>query len=97
MQFKIPHKSSKTAAIAKIKKLLQDEKAKIDEHATDVKTEWNDNVLSYEFTAQGTHIKGTLTVTDTDFDVYAKLPLMYKLFEGTIERMIAQEVAKMKI
>ena len=77
--------------------MLEESRAKIAENATDVKTDWNDSVLSFEFTAQGSHISGTLTVQDESFDLYAKLPLMYRMFEGTIERMIKAEIAKMNI
>ncbi len=97
MQFKIKHKTSKFEAMQRIKKMLVDQRKQIEANATDVKTEWKNDVLEFEFTAQGTHIKGTLTVTDTDFDVYAKLPLMYRLFEGTIEKMVAAEAAKLGI
>jgi hypothetical protein len=97
MQFKIKHKTSKFEAMQRIKKMLVDQRAQIEANATDVKTEWKDNVLAFEFTAQGTHISGTLTVTDHEFDVYAKLPLMYRLFEGTIEKMVAAEAAKLGI
>lgn len=95
MQFKIPHKSNQAEAISRIERMLKDQKDKIAENASDVKADWAGNVLTFAFTAQGTHISGTLTVTDTEYEVYAKLPLMYKLFEGTIERMIQAEAAKL--
>ena len=97
MKFKIKHKTSKFEAMQRIKKMLVDQRKQIEANATDVKTEWKNDVLEFEFTAQGTHIKGTLTVTDTEFDVYAKLPLIYRLFEGTIEKMVAAEAAKLGI
>lgn len=97
MKFKIDHKTTQQAALRRIKKMLEDQQKQIAEHATDIKTEWKDNVLEFAFTAQGTKISGTLTVTDTEFDIYAKLPLMYRLFEGTIEKMIAAEAAKLGI
>ncbi len=97
MQFKIDHKTTQAAAIRKIKKILEDQQAQIAEHATDVKTEWHDNVLDFAFTAQGTKISGKVTVTETEFDIYAKLPFMYRLFEGQIEKAIAAEAAKLGI
>jgi hypothetical protein len=97
MQFKIPHKTTRTEAISRIKNMLKEHEDKIAQNATNVKTEWKDNVLDFEFTAQGTHITGKLTVTENEFDVYAKLPLMYRLFEGRIEKMIAEEMKKMGI
>lgn len=97
MQFKINHKTTQAAATRRIKKMLEDQQKQIAEHATDVKTDWNDNVLDFAFTAQGTKISGKLTVTDTDFDIYAKLPFMYRLFEGQIEKAITAEAAKLGI
>jgi len=97
MQIKFPHKTTKDAAIARIKQMLDENRSKIAENATDVKEEWNDNVLSYAFRAQGQRIEGTLTVTDTDFEIYAKLPLALRLFEGTIQRMIESEVQKLGV
>jgi hypothetical protein len=97
MKFKIKHKTSKFEATQRIKKMLVEQRKQIEANATDVKTEWKGDVLEFAFTANGTHITGTLTVTDHEFDVYAKLPLMYRLFEGTIEKMITAEAAKLGI
>ena len=77
--------------------MLIEHREKIAQNATEVKTEWQDNVLHFSFTAQGSHIEGTLTVLDNEFQLYAKLPLALRLFEGTIERMIAAEVKKISV
>ena len=97
MQIKIPHSHTKEEAIVRIKQMLAENRAKIAEKAGDVKATWRENVLEFAFTSQGTHIEGTLTVHDKEFDLYAKLPLALRLFEGTIERMITSEVEKMKL
>lgn len=97
MQIKLPHKGTQEEGIAHIKRLLSENRAKISENATDLKEEWKGNELDFSFTAQGTHISGTLTVRDKEFDLYAKLPLALRLFEGTIERMIAAEAQKLSL
>ena len=97
MQITLPHRGTQKEGIAHITTLLAENQAKIAQNATDVKTEWRDNVLEFAFTAQGSHITGTLTVRDKAFDLYAKLPLALRLFEGTIERMISAEVKKLSI
>lgn len=94
MQFKLPFKGSQAEGVARIKQLLEEHKAQIAQKASGVKEEWNDNVLSFAFEAEGKHIEGTVTVRDGEFDVYAKLPLALRLFEGTIERMIEAEAKK---
>ncbi|MCE9541577.1 polyhydroxyalkanoic acid system family protein [Candidatus Kaiserbacteria bacterium] len=97
MQIILPHKGTQEEGVAHIKRLLQENRAKIQESATDLKEEWDGNVLDFAFTAQGSHISGTLTIRDKEFDLYAKLPLAMRLFEGTIERMIAAEAQKLKL
>lgn len=77
--------------------MIDEKRAEFEKHASDITLAWNDNVLDYAFTAQGKHIEGTLTITDTDMEIYAKLPLMYRMFEGMLERKIEAEIAKMKI
>ena len=97
MQIKLPHQGTKEEGKARIKEILKSQEKEIAKNATDVKTEWNGDILSFEFSARGMHVSGTVTVTDTEYDIYAKLPLSLRLFEGKIERMIAQEAAKLKM
>lgn len=97
MKISVPHRLTEVEGIAHIKKLLDENRTKIAENATDVREEWNGNVLSFAFRAQGQHIEGTLTVRDKGFDLYAKLPLALRLFEGTIERMIESELKKLAL
>ncbi|MHB1086301.1 MAG: polyhydroxyalkanoic acid system family protein [Minisyncoccota bacterium] len=95
MQFKLPFKGSQDEGVARIKQLLEEHRAQITEKAAVSKEEWSDNILSFAFDLEGKHIEGTVTVRDNEFDVYAKLPLALRLFEGTIERMIEAEAKKM--
>ena len=46
MQFKIPFKGSRADGVTRIKQMLSEHAAQIKENASDVKTEWNDHVLS---------------------------------------------------
>lgn len=97
MKFTIPHGGSKEEGVQRIKKMLTDMRPQMEEHATDIKLDWEGDVLNFAFTAEGKHIEGTLTAKDKEFDVYAKLPFMMRMFEGTIEKMIQAEVAKLKL
>lgn len=94
MQISLPFQGTKEEGVAKVKQMIIDHQKEIQQNATDVVFDWQDSVLNFSFTAQGKSILGTLTVKDKEFDIYAKLPLMYRMFEGTIERMIKSEVEK---
>jgi hypothetical protein len=95
MQFTIPFKGTQSEGVQRIKQLLLEQDAKIRENTSEFTQDWKDNVLTFAFTAQGKSISGTLAVLDGEFDVYAKLPLAMRLFEGTIEKMIQSEVQKL--
>jgi hypothetical protein len=95
MKVSIPHKDSEIAAITKVKKILNESRSKLAAHLTDVEEKWDGNVLTFAFTAQKQHITGTLTVKDRVFELYAKLPLTLRLFEGRIEKMIKEQASTM--
>ncbi|MBM3261095.1 hypothetical protein FJY93_01615 [Candidatus Kaiserbacteria bacterium] len=95
MQFSIPHKESQLGAITRIKKTLNDARSQLASHATIEKEEWNHNILTFAFTAQKQHFSGTLTVKDHSFEIDVKLPLMMRMFEGRIKKMIEDETKKM--
>lgn len=97
MQLRVPHKTSQTAAIEKAKALIAQARPKLAEQAADIKEEWNNNVLTFGFSGQGQRIDGTVTVTDSEYELYVKLPLALRLFEGRIQRMLEAEVAKLKL
>lgn len=94
MKVSIPHKQTKIAAITHIKKILNDSRSMMASQISDMKESWEGNILTFAFTAQKNHISGTLEVKDHSFELYAKLPLMMRLFEGKIEKMIQEESKK---
>lgn len=75
--------------------MIDDARPKAEGQATIHEERWDDNVLTFDVTAQGQRISGTVTVNDTNFDLYAKLPLMLRMFEGRIEAAIKEQAAQM--
>ena len=95
MHIELPHRSTKEAATARVKKALVDARPQMAGQVTMDKEEWNNSMLTFAFTTQGKQITGTLRVTDVDFIVDAKLPLLWRVFEGKIEKMIKEQAAGM--
>ncbi len=91
MHFKVPHKTSKLQALVKVKQALNDAKPMMKDQATIDEERWEGDTLHFAATLQGKQITGTLEVTDTDFVIDAKLPLLWRMFEGKIEQMIAEQ------
>lgn len=95
MQVKIPHNFSRAQATLRVKRALEEARPKMAGQAELHEERWEENVLHFDVTAQGQRISGTLTVEDSTFDLYAKLPLMLRMFEGQIEQMIQEQAQKM--
>jgi hypothetical protein len=96
MHLQIPHKTNKIAALSKIKKALQDGRSQLGDSATIDQESWEGDTLHIAATLQGKQITGTLKVTDTEFVVDAKLPLLWRMFEGRIEKMVADQVKSLQ-
>ena len=95
MHFQFPHKTSKFKATQKVKEALEHARPQLKEHAKVTEERWSGDTLHFAADLQGKNISGTLVVTDTEFIVDAKLPLLWRLFEGRIEKMIREQVKQM--
>ncbi len=94
MQFNIPHKFGTHAAFSRLQQGIAQAKPHLAGQATIDKEEWRGHTLNFAVTAQGKQITGTVEVTDTQYKIQAKLPLLWRLFEGKIETMLKDELAK---
>jgi hypothetical protein len=92
MHLQIPHKANKIQALTKVKLALQQGRAQLGQYASIDEERWEGETLHFAATLQGKQITGTLQVTDKDFVIDAKLPLLWRIFEGKIERTIAEQV-----
>jgi hypothetical protein len=92
MHVEIPHKLSKAAAIAQVKKGLEEARPKLEGQTTIEKEEWADNTLNFGVTVQGQSISGALTIEDKKFILDAKLPLLWRMFEGRIKKAIEEQI-----
>ncbi len=95
MHVEIPHQFSKQEAINRVKKALNESRGQILAQAPDFKDAWQGDSLAFEATVQGKHITGTLGIEDKQFVLDAKLPLLWRMFEGRIESAIKEQVSKM--
>jgi hypothetical protein len=97
MHLQIPHKANKISALTKVKQALQQGRAQMPKEVTIDEERWEGDTLNFKATLQGKQITGTLKVTEKDFVIDAKLPLLWRIFEGRIEKMIAEQVQSMQV
>lgn len=95
MHVDIPHQFSHKEAKNRVSMALNQSRGQMLQHAPDLKTEWENDVLKFSATVQGKHIEGTLEVQEKQFVLDAKLPLLWRIFEGKIEKAIKEQVAQM--
>jgi hypothetical protein len=90
----VPHPLDQQAAVAKLKDLMQQLQTKYSDAASDVKGQWNGNVLDFSLKVMGFAITGKVTVEDKLARVEGNLPLAAAMFRGRIEESIKTEMQR---
>ena len=96
MHFDIAHKTTKTAAKQRVKDALEQARPHMKDQVVINEEKWEGDTFHFAVKLQGKDVTGTLEVTETNFVLDAKLPLMWRLFEGRIEKEIAKQVQAMR-
>lgn len=95
MQVKLPHSLSRHEAVARVQRLLIEAKPQLADKVTIEEERWDGDTLHFAFTTQGQKISGQFEVKDNEYELNAKLPFMMRMFEGKIEKMIAEQSKQM--
>lgn len=95
MHIEIPHKSSKITALTKIKKALNEARPQSGQEMEITEERWEGDTLHFGVKLQGKTITGTVLVNETHLVVDAKLPLLWRIFEGKIEKMVAEQIKQL--
>jgi hypothetical protein len=96
MHFEVPHSLSQNQAVDRIKQgLLQAAPHLKQNQVTLDKQTWEGSTLDFAATLQGKQITGNVQVLEHKFIIDAKLPLLWRMFEGRIEKMIAEQAQGM--
>lgn len=96
MHIQVPHKKLKSEARQKIKDAIEEARPHMQGQVEVTKEEWQGDTLAFAVKVQGKEITGTLEVTESDFVLDAKLPLMWRIFEGRIQKEVAKQVEQMR-
>ena len=96
MHFKIPHKKTKTEAKQRVKDALEEARPHMQGQVEIKEEKWEGDTFHFVVNVQGKEVTGILEVTDMDFVLNAKLPLLGRMFEGRIEKEILKQVAALK-
>ena len=94
MHLAIPHKFTKTEATSRVKNALEAARPQLAGNVEMHEERWDGSTLHFDLTAEKHRISGTFAVEDSQFVLDAKLPLMMRLFEGRIEKELAEQIKK---
>lgn len=95
MHIVVPHKFTKAEAEKRVTEALEKGRGELKAHAVIEEERWDEDTLHFAGVIQGQKISGTLEVCESEFVLNATLPLLWRIFEGRIERAIEAEVKKM--
>lgn len=95
MHIELPHTFSKVEAKNRVQMALTKARGQLATHAKDLEERWEGDTLHFAGTLQGKHITGTLEVQEKQFVLNATLPLLWRMFEGQIEKAIKEQVARL--
>jgi hypothetical protein len=96
MHIQVPHQMNKDAAVARIKNLIVEYRKEIEANAQVKEEKWEDDTLHFAVALQGKDVTGSLAVDDTNYILDAKLPLLWRMFEGRIEAEIEKQLGVQK-
>jgi hypothetical protein len=86
---------STSQAVGRVKTMLNQNRGMIMQQAKINKEEWQGNTLHFAVEIQKKAVTGTLAITDADYILDAQLPLLWRMFEGKIEKEIKKQVEGM--
>ena len=85
-----PHNMTRQAAAEKIVSSFDEFVSGFDDTVSGVTHAWTDSTLEFEFRARGLNFKGTLDVTETDYEVELSIPLALRPFEGLVAEKLEE-------
>jgi hypothetical protein len=91
MRIAVPHNTSKEIARRKLDERLGQLLSQFGGHAEEIEHQWLGDTMKFKGKARGLSIHGTVEVTDAAVILDAKLPLLAKMFEGTIRQAVERE------
>ena len=61
-----------------------------DDTVSGVTRTWSGDTMEFEFRARGLNFKGTLEVTDADYEIDLSIPLALRPFEGLVAEKLEE-------
>lgn len=93
LEMSIPHHLSQEEAMKRIQRLLETVKSEHSDKISDLTENWADNVGTFNVSAMGFSVSGTIAVTPAEVQLSSDLPFAAAFFKGRIETAIRERAA----
>lgn len=93
----VPHRLSQEDALRRIRTLLGEIQVKFAGKISDLHEQWNGNSGTFNFSAMGFLISGTLAVKGSRVEFSYNLPLAATFFRGKLESVIRERARALLI
>ena len=91
----IPHKLSQQEALSRIKNLFTILRLEQKDKISGVKESWQNETVTFQFTAMGFTVSGMLTVHPSNIELNAKVPFTVFLFRNKIRKVIREKAVEL--
>ena len=95
LDMSIPHHLSQEDAMNRIKRLLETVKSEHSDKISGLREEWTDNVGTFNLSAMGFTVSGTIAVTPNEVQLSGELPFAASFFKSRIETTIRERAAEL--
>jgi hypothetical protein len=86
------HNMTRQAAADKIASSFDEFVSGFDDTVSGVSRTWSGDTMEFEFRARGLNFKGTLEVTDADYEIDLSIPLALRPFEGLVAEKLEEGI-----
>ena len=88
------HQLGQEEATNRLKTFFEKLKARHGDKVSNLKEEWQGNLLKYSFSTYGFNIKGDLSVEADAIKIKGELPFAAMMFKGKIEQAVKEELQR---
>ena len=95
LNISVPHQLPQGEALNRIRQAVAQAKEQYSDKITDFQETWNGHVGTFNVSAMGFSVPGSISVNPSEVSLQASLPLFATAFKGTIESFVRDHLTKL--
>jgi hypothetical protein len=95
LNISVPHQLSQDEALNRIRQAVAQAKEQYSDRITDFQETWNGYSGTFNVSAMGFSVPGSVSVNPSDVNLQASLPLFAAAFKGTMESFVRDHLTNL--